>query len=703
MNRLLTAAIASAMAFSAWADKTIWLDELDVSSMTSDWGSAQKNKSVDNHALKPGGVEFKRGVGTHALSTYEVSTDGKAIAFDAMVGVDSEVGSGEASVVFIVRADGKTVAKSPVMKAGTKPVALHADLKGAKAVELFVCDAKDGINFDHADWCDAKFTVEDGAVLKPIASVCRQLGILTPPHPEKPRINGPKVYGVRPGRPILYRLPVSGVRPMQYSAKDLPAGVKFDAEKGILSGAIKERGEYVVRFTAKNAKGEGTGSLKIVVGDKIALTPPMGWNSWNCFAWRVTAEDIKNAADVFDKSELANHGWSYVNIDDFWQNRVTKTDDPTLIGPARNPDGSIAVNKRFPSMKALADYVHSKGFKIGLYSSPGPWTCGRCAGSWKHEWQDARTYAEWGYDYLKYDWCGYGAVCNDVGSGRGIVNRSLPYRLMGEALAAQNRDIVFSLCQYGMEFVSAWGENVGGNCWRTTGDITDTWNSMSGILDRQSELWPYARPGAWNDPDMLVLGPLGWGNIHPTRLTPNEQYTHMSFWCILCSPLLIGCDMTQIDDFTMSLLTNDEVLETNQDPLGAAAARVTPPGVHEVWAKPMSDGSIVLALYNKSNRDAVISADFASMGLVGDWKVRDLWRQKDLGLFTGSYTTEVWPHATTLVRLFPADSAAKLAPGVRDVRDVSTYLHFERTRPVDKPGRVTKAKDCDDCPRGRAK
>ncbi len=176
-----------------------------------------------------------------------------------------------------------------------------------------------------------------------------------------------------------------------------------------------------------------------------------------------------------------------------------------------------------------------------------------------------------------------------------------------------------------MEFVSAWGENVGGHCWRTTGDITDTWNSMSGILDRQADLWPYARPGAWNDPDMLVLGPLGWGNIHPTRLTPNEQYTHMSFWCILCSPLLIGCDMTQIDDFTMSLLTNDEVLETSQDPLGAAAARVTQPGVHEVWAKPMSDGSIVLALYNKSSRDAVISADFAFIGLVGEvraWRAR---------------------------------------------------------------------------------
>ena len=701
MKKLTFAACAAFVAFSVPAAETIWLDEMDISTFDCGWGTPRKNRSVDGNTLRPGGKEFKRGVGTHAISSYVVIADGKALAFDATVGLDVEAGSMEGSVKFIVNADGKKVAESPVMGMETKPFTLHADLAGAREIELFVCDNNNGINFDHADWCDARFTVEDGAKLRP-ANAVRQLGILTPDIPEAPRINGPKVYGVRPGRPILYRLPVSGLRPMTYAAYDLPEGVSFDAVKGILSGAIEKRGEYTVRFTAKNNKGEAAGSLRIVVGDKIALTPPMGWNSWNCFAARVTAKDIRNAADVFDKSELANHGWCYVNIDDYWQNRVAATDDPTLIGPARNPDGTIAVNKRFPSMKELADYVHSKGLKIGLYSSPGPWTCGRCAGSWKHEWQDAQTYAEWGYDYLKYDWCGYGSVAQGVCGGSGVPNRSLPYRLMGEALAAQKRDIVYSLCQYGMANVSTWGENVGGNCWRTTGDITDSWRSMSGILDAQSELWPYARPGAWNDPDMLVLGPLGWGNIHPTRLTPNEQYTHMSFWCILCSPLLIGCDMTQIDKFTMSLLTNDEVLETNQDPLGAAAARVAVKANCEVWAKPMSDGSLVFALYNKGRRDARITVNFASLGMVGDWRVRDLWRQKDLGTFAGSYSDEVWPHATTLVRMFPADSPARLAPGVGDIRNNATYIQFERVRPVDKPGRADAlAKPCEDCPRNR--
>ena len=701
MKRLVCAACAAFTAFAATAVQTVWLDEMNLSTMDTGWGNPRKNKSVDGNPLRLGGKTFARGVGTHAVSSYTVIADGKAKSFDAIVGLDAEVGKTTGSIKFIVNADGKKVAESPVMGSETKPFALHADLAGAKTVELFVCDNNDGIDFDHADWCDARFTVEDGTTLRPGSGV-RQLGILTPPLPETPRINGPKVYGVRPGRPILYRLPVSGIRPMEYAASGLPAGVTFDAAKGILSGSVAERGEYAVRFTARNAKGETAGTLKIVVGDKIALTPPMGWNSWNCFASRVTAQDIRNAADVFDKSELANHGWCYVNIDDYWQNRVAETRDPTLIGPARNPDGTIAVNKRFPSMKGLADYVHSKGLKIGLYSSPGPWTCGRCAGSWKHEWQDAQTYAEWGYDYLKYDWCGYGVVADSVRKGSGVANRSLPYRLMGEALAAQKRDIVFSLCQYGMADVSTWGENVGGHCWRTTGDITDTWHSMSRILDAQADLWPFAKPGAWNDPDMLVLGPLGWGNIHPTRLTPNEQYTHMSFWCILCSPLLIGCDMTRIDPFTMSLLTNDEVLETNQDPLGAAAARVSVQNGNEVWAKPMSDGSLVFALYNKSRHDARISVNFAALGLVGDWRVRDLWRQQDLGIFSGSYSTEVWPHATTLVRLFPTDASAHLAPGVRDVRDNAIYIQFERVRPVDKPGRAKSlAEPCTDCSRRR--
>ena len=706
MTRLAISALFAAAAVAAQADKTIWLDELDTDGMSTGWGSVAVRRSVEGNPLSLRGTDHERGIGTHTDSSFELAVTGEALSFDAVVGVDAEVGDDgtpRGSVRFAVLADGITVAESPVMRSDSKPHVLHADLRGAKFVELIADSTGDNIDFDHADWCDARFTLKDGSSISPDVPPEEQLAILTPKPSAAPRINGPRVYGVRPGRPVLFRLPVSGERPLSLSAEGLPRGLSFDGAKGILSGLIEEPSDYAITFKASNSRGADERMFTVRVGDKIALTPPMGWNSWNCFAGRVTDKDIRGAADVLDKSELANHGWAYVNIDDFWQNSVNKTDDPTLNGPQRNPDGSIAPNARFPSMKELADYVHSKGLKIGLYSSPGPWTCGGCAGSWKHEWQDAATYAEWGYDYLKYDWCGYSSVDSKVRRENDISRLSLPYRLMGEALAAQKRDIVYSLCQYGMGNVSTWGENAGGNCWRTTGDIIDTWGSVVTILAAQSELWHFARPGAWNDPDMLVVGPLGWGNIHPSRLTRNEQYTHVSFWCVLCSPLLIGCDLTQIDDFTMSLLTNDEVLETNQDPLGAAAARVAVDSWTETWVKPMSDGSFVFALLNKSRRTRPVAAEFAHLGMEGEWRVRDLWRQKDVGLCTGRWGTEVPPHATTLIRAFPAGEDSRLSPALRDIRDNATYMQFEKVRRVDKPG-LHKAADCGGCEmRGRAK
>ncbi len=307
----------------------------------------------------------------------------------------------------------------------------------------------------------------------------------------------------------------------------------------------------------------------------------MGWNSWNCFAGAVSAEQVKSAADAMVKSGLINHGWTYINVDDFWQNHRDSR-DPTLRGPFRDAQGVIVPNSRFPDMKGLADYIHSLGLKAGLYSSPGPWTCGGCAASWQHEQQDAQTYAKWGFDYLKYDWCSYGEIASGHapdakgiplwnGSAAEPAGAIYPYKVMGKFLREQNRDIVFSLCQYGMADVWKWGGSVDGNCWRTTGDITDNWRSMSGIGFRQDKAAPYAKPGNWNDPDMLIVGQVGWGNLHPTRLTPDEQYTHISLWCLLSAPLLIGCDMEKFDDFTLNLLSNDEVLALDQDALGKEA------------------------------------------------------------------------------------------------------------------------------------
>jgi alpha-galactosidase len=379
---------------------------------------------------------------------------------------------------------------------------------------------------------------------------------------------------------------------------------------------------------------------------------------------------VKRAADAMVRSGLVNHGWTYINIDDFWQNH-RDSKDPTLHGEFRDAQGFIVPNARFPDMKGLADYVHGLGLKIGLYSSPGPWTCGGCTGSFQHELQDAQTYAKWGFDYLKYDWCSYGSIADgkeatdknipswSEGKGKRDVEVAVyPYRIMGKFLREQNRDIVYSLCQYGMSDVWNWGGSVDGNCWRTTGDIVDTWRSMSGIGFKQDKAAPFAKPGNWNDPDMLIVGQVGWGNVHPTRLTPDEQYTHISLWCLLAAPLLIGCDMDKFDDFTLNLLSNDEVLALDQDALGKSATCVLTNGNFRVYEKELADGGRALGFFNLGATP--MNLDFnqlAQFGFTGKQHVRDLWRQKnlaDVNVTDGILPLTIPAHGVMLYKLTAA-------------------------------------------------
>ncbi|MEY4917791.1 MAG: hypothetical protein RL616_1704 [Verrucomicrobiota bacterium] len=627
--------------------ETVWLDELNLAAATQGYGEPKKNLSIDDQPLTIGGKKFGRGFGTHADGLLKINLDGGAQKFSASVGVDDDVnGNAEASIEFVVTGDGKELWKSGTMRAGNAAKVCEVDLTGVKALKLQVTDAGDGIAWDHADWADAKFETAGAKISAtggeekpaPVAPY-----ILTPAAPATPRINGANVFGVRPGSPFLFTIPATGERPMTFSVKGLPRGLKLDAKTGHITGALKNKGEFTVTLRAKNSLGVAEKKFRIVCGDQMALTPPMGWNSWNCFAAEVSAKRVKSAADALVKSGLINHGWTYINVDDFWENN-RDSKDPTLRGEFRDAKGNIVPNVRFPDMKGLADYVHGLGLKIGLYSSPGPWTCGGCTASFQHEQQDAQIYAAWGFDYLKYDWCSYGSIADgksatdknipswSEGKGKTDVEVAVyPYRLMGKFLREQKRDIVFSLCQYGMSDVWNWGDAVNGNCWRTTGDITDTWKSMSGIGFKQDKAAPFSKPGNWNDPDMLIVGEVGWGHTHPTRLTVDEQYTHISLWCLLASPLLIGCDMEKFDAFTLNLLSNDEVLAVDQDELGKGALCVIKDGDVRVYEKELADGSRAVGFFNLGVKPAELSFnEFAKLGLTGKQTVRDLWRQKNV-------------------------------------------------------------------------
>ena len=667
MSRAPLLLFSLAAATSLFAE-TVPLGELDLSRAIQGWRKPKADKSVDGGTLTIGGETYERGFGTHANSELLIQLDGRAATFTAKVGLDDETLPDRGSAEFFVAVDDKPVWSSGVMRTGDAAKSVSVDLTGAKKLLLFVTDAGDGNEFDHANWVDAMIAYQ-GARPESAAFPVEERYILTPPAGPAPRINGAKVYGARPGSPILYKIAASGEKPMKYATSPLPEGVSVDPDSGILTGRVEKPGTYTMTVTAANAHGEASREFRLVIGDTLALTPPMGWNSWNVFGTQVSQEKVLAAAEAMVETGLIDYGWSFINIDDAWTN-APASDSPLISGPSRHEDGTIVVNKKFPDMKALVDAIHAKGLKAGLYSSPGPLTCGGFVGSFGFEQEDAQQYAEWGFDYLKYDWCGYEAISqiflrDNVRIERSsILNLAPPYREMNGYLKALDRDIIFSICQYGMGEVWKWGDSVGGNLWRTTGDINDTWETVSRIGFSQAGLEEYAGPGHWNDPDMLAIGKVGMqGDFHSysykeaklyeSRLTPNEQYTHITLWTMLAAPLLIGCDMTQMDDFTLGLLTNAEVIDINQDPLGRQASRISQDGLGEVWARPLEDGSVAIALFNRGPIPMVVKADLAACGVRGEGlTVRDVWRQKDIGPAGETFEAEIPRHGTRLIRVY---------------------------------------------------
>ena len=656
MKAILIKIVAAAflgVSFFAHA-ASVRLDELDVTAMSSGWGRPRPNLSITQKPLAIGGVKFDHGVGTHAESEVFIHLDGKAKWFTAKVGVDDQATNTVASVEFMLYGDGRELWRSGVCKPGELARDCRVKLDGLKSLELVVSDAENGIQHDHADWADAAIEF-DGAPPQTVKHVTpvEEAVVLTPPAPREPRINGPKVYGVRPGSPFLYRIPSTGERPLRFRAEGLPEGLALDRDTGIITGKILKPGTHRVTLFAKNAFGEGKREFRIEVGSTLALTPPMGWNSWYIHYNRVTEATMRNAADQMIATGMADYGYQYVNIDDCWMVKPGAK-EADLGGPARDADGRLLPNKRFPDIKGMVDYIHAKGLKAGTYISPGPTTCAGFEGSWQHEAQDAQTFAGWGFDFLKYDWCSYGGKAG----GNTVEHLKKPYQVMWNELQKLDRDIVFNLCQYGMGDVWKWGGEVG-NCWRTTGDLGlergARLPAFYGIGRSNARHWEFARPGAWNDPDYILIGWVGdahgMGEGKKTTLTPNEQYSYMSLWSLMAAPLIFSGDMAKLDAFTLNVLCNAEVIEVNQDPLGRQAKILRQTRDEFVLVKELEDGSKAVGLFNLSSSPRKISVTWNELGAGGGQRVRDLWRQKKIGVLATEFATEVPRHGVALVRV----------------------------------------------------
>lgn len=489
--------------------------------------------------------------------------------------------------------------------------------------------------------------------------------LYTPAPKPQPRINGPLVFGGRPGHPFLYRIPCQGVRPIQFSVKGLPKGLKLDSSMGIISGTVPPCGEYELVIQASNSKGKAKRNFKIIAGDRLALTPPMGWNHWYAHYDRVTDKMMREAADVMISSGMADVGYNYVNIDDCWMN-APKNKDPKRVGPLRDEKGNIVPNSYFPDMKGLTDYIHSKGLKTGIYTSPGTLTCGGFAGAFGHEEQDARQFADWGFDFLKYDWCSYGYIASggnpedkDIPSwGKGsptLEGHKYPYKLMGDILKKLDRDMVFNLCQYGMGDVWKWGAEAGGHCWRTSGDLGFELDRIFDVALKNSEHRQFSKPGEWNDPDYIQIGWIGNANKmgvpELSPMPPNMQYAYMSLWCLMAAPLIYSGDMSRLDDFTLNVLCNPEVIEIDQDPLGESAQVIKQSDELFLMVKNMADGSKAVGLFNRGKNATEMTLDFTDIQMTGKLAVRDLWRQKDLGSYAQKFSAQVPAQGVVLLKL----------------------------------------------------
>ena len=650
---------------SAQNTQTVWLDDLPIQTFSEGMRpvSAKTNYSHDTMRIK--GVKYFRGVGAQSPCVLAFLLNGHAKRFTALVGAD-DLGNKDIPLSFFVVADKKVLFESKEMKIGDPAVKVDIDLTGIQRLGILITDHVGGVTNKktYGNWADAKLEMIDNNNPDYIPNN-EEKYTLTPIPKSTPKINSPKLFGATPGNPFLYTIAATGTRPIQFSAINLPKGLKLSSENGIITGSVKERGTYEVILKAKNKLGTASQKLKIVIGDTIALTPPIGWNGWNAWESHLDREKVLASANAMVEKGLRDHGWSYVNIDDTWQ------------GIRSGPDTALQPNEKFPDIKGMVDHIHSLGLKAGIYSTPYMASYGGYVGAssdsptggetkeqifknkqpfhkignYQFENNDARQMAKWGFDFLKYDWR------IDVASTERMSN----------ALKKSGRDIVYSLSNNApFEKVTDWARL--SHMYRTGPDIKDSWTSLFLTTFTLDKWAPYTGHGHWADPDMMIVGDVAIGPVlHPTRLTPDEQYSHISIFSLLAAPMLIGCPVERLDAFTLNLLSNDEVIEINQDPLGKPARLVKDENGLQIWLKQLEDGSYAVGLFNIDGYGTTpesyfrwgnevpksYEVDLLSLGLKGKWRFRNVWKQKDEGVYTGKYTTLIRHHGVALLRLFP--------------------------------------------------
>lgn len=589
-------------------------------------------------------VRFLQGIHTRTESRLYLALDGKVRFFSAMVGLDDRAGKNDAAE-FLVIGDGAVLWRSGTMSGTDSARRCDVRIDGVSRLILQVTQRKafgdrkaagDG-GYIHVDWAEASFDysgVRPRTTWSPGDRVMDRLV----PQPPGPRINGALAVGVRPQTPFYYPVAVTGKRPFVITVKGLPGGLYFDRETGIIRGTPSTRGDYKVRLQASNGVGTARRMLRILVGDTLALTPPMGFLSWNVIQGLISATILKEMGDAFMRFGLRDVGYQYIMMDDCWAG-------------GRDAQGNIFPDSvRFPDgMKPVGDYLHERGFKLGIYSSPAAVTCGDYPGTLGHESQDARTWASWGVDYLKYDLC---STPRDRA-------RDL-YLQMGLLLERSGRSVVYALGA-GHEG-RGWGTAVHAQVWRTGVDIRDQWkmNQQCGIIDCFDDQESFAEnqhPGAWNDPDMLLAGIYGKGasanDLGAKGCNDTEYQSQMSLWSLLSAPLLISADVRNIRPSALKILTNPEVIDVDQDILGNRPVQYGVKGDLEIWVKEMADGSRTIAFLNRRDTSANMALNWAEIGLKGRQKVRDLWLRRNIGKPAAGYSAVVPGHGVTLIRVYP--------------------------------------------------